>query len=44
MQSFERSGEHGGKVVFLETIEGGHNMIGTHEGVYEVIRSIFGFS
>ena len=44
VESFERSGEAGGKVVFLETIEGGHNMVGTYEGVYEIMRSTFGFS
>lgn len=44
MESFERGVEGGGKVVLLKTIEGGHNKVGAHEGVHEVIRSTFGFN
>lgn len=46
LESFERGVEEGGggKVVLLKTIEGGHNKVGAHEGVHEVIRSTFGFN
>lgn len=31
------------KIMLLKTIEGGHNKIGSLEGIHEVIRSTFGF-
>jgi abhydrolase domain-containing protein 12 len=37
-------GNDKGKVVFLKTIEGGHNKMGALEGVQEVIRVTFDFS
>jgi len=33
----------GGKVVLLKTVDGGHNKMGTFEGVQDVIRSTFNF-
>lgn len=41
IDEFTKEGE--GKVVLLKTIEGGHNKIGTLEGVQEVIRHTFNF-
>jgi len=41
IDEFTKEGE--GKVVLLKTNEGGHNKIGTLEGVQEVIRHTFNF-
>jgi abhydrolase domain-containing protein 12 len=39
MDEFTRKDE--GKVVLLKTVDGGHNRIGTFEGVQDVIRATF---
>lgn len=41
IDEFTKEGQ--GRVVLLKTIEGGHNMIGSLEGVQEVIRHSFNF-
>ena len=37
-------GRDGHRVVFLKMIDGGHNKLGTYEGVHEVMRTTFGFT
>jgi abhydrolase domain-containing protein 12 len=43
LDEFTRSKNGDGKVVLLKTNHGGHNQMGTYEGVQDVIRSTFSF-
>jgi len=43
LDEFTRSKDGEGKVIYLKTNDGGHNRMGTFEGVQEVIRSTFNF-
>jgi len=43
VDQFAREKDGEGKIVFLKTIEGGHNKMAALEGVQEVIRVTFNF-